>query len=160
MRIENASFSAPWSEISIREELVKQSGNLFLKADVDGEIAGYLGVWIFAGEVHICTVAVAPERRKCGLGELLMLCLLRHAIEIDIEYALLEYRVSNHPAGALYAKLGFEYIHTRKRYYHDNNEDAIVAALADLGTAARRRQLNDLYDSWLQRHECEVHVAF
>ncbi|MHB8997829.1 MAG: tRNA (adenosine(37)-N6)-threonylcarbamoyltransferase complex dimerization subunit type 1 TsaB [Armatimonadota bacterium] len=160
MRIENASFSSPWSEVSIREELAKQSGNLFLTAEVEGEIVGYLGVWIFAGEVHICTVAVSPERRKAGLGELLMLCVLRHAISTDIEYALLEYRVSNHPAGALYSKLGFEYIHTRKRYYQDNGEDAIVAALADLGTASRRRQLEELFEAWLQRHDCEVHVDF
>ena len=160
MRIENASFSSPWSEISIRDELTKQSGNLFIAAEVEGEIVGYIGIWIFAGEVHICTVAVSPERRKCGLGELLMLCVLRHAISTDIEYALLEYRVSNHPAGALYSKLGFEYIHTRKRYYQDNGEDAIVAALADLGTAARRRQLEELYEVWLQRHECEVRCDF
>jgi ribosomal protein S18 acetylase RimI-like enzyme len=89
-----------------------------------------------------------------------MLCVLRHAASTETQYALLEYRVSNDPAAALYRKLGFEFVHVRKRYYQDNGEDAIVAAIADLGTAARQRHLDELFETWLVRHPCEVCVDF
>ena len=73
VRIENASFSSPWSEVSLREELAEKPGSLFMVAELDGEMAGYIGTWLFAGEAHICTVAVAPEYRRCGVGEIMML---------------------------------------------------------------------------------------
>lgn len=156
MRIENASFSSPWSEVSIREELHGRPGSVFLVLQCDGETVGYVGAWTFAGETHICTIAVAPEQRRRGLAELLMLALLRYSVSMNLEYAILEYRVSNKPAAELYSKLGFQYVHTRKRYYQDNGEDAIVAALSDLGTPERQRRLQDLYDLWVERHPCEV----
>ena len=158
MRIEVSSFSSPWSELSIREELSGRPGSLFLSLELEGEIVGYAGAWLFAGEVHICTIAVEPERRRSGFAELLMLCVLRYAIAVDTEQALLEYRVSNHPAAALYKKLGFEFLHVRKRYYQDNGEDAVVVALSDLATPGRRRRLQDLYDAWLQRYPYEVRL--
>lgn len=160
MRIECASFSCPWSEISVREELSGRDGSLFLTLEMDEEIVAYAGAWIFAGEVHICTIAVDPAKRRHGLGELLMLAVLRYAAANDIGYALLEYRISNRPAETLYRKLGFEYIHRRKRYYQDNGEDAMVVAIADLGTGPRRQYLDDLYCKWLERFAYEVSVDF
>lgn len=158
MRIEVASFSSPWSELSIREELAGRPGSLFLSLELDGDIVGYAGAWLFAGEVHICTIAVEPEYRRRGLAELLMLCVLRYALTVDTAQALLEYRVSNHSAAALYSKLGFEFLHIRKRYYQDNGEDAVVVALADLATPTRQRLLQDRYDAWLQRYPYEVRL--
>ena len=38
----------------------------------------------------------------------------------------LEVRVSNEPAQALYRKYGFTVHGVRKRYYSDNNEDALI----------------------------------
>lgn len=158
MRIERASFSSPWSELSIREELTGRPGSLFLALELCGEVIGYAGAWLFAGEVHICTIAVAPEQRRRGFAELLMVCVLRYAIGLETNYALLEYRVSNHPAAGLYAKLGFEFIHIRKRYYQDNNEDAVVVAIADLCGSVSRRRLHELYETWLQRYPYEVQL--
>lgn len=160
MRIEHASFSCPWSEISIREELSGREGSLFLALEMDDEVVAYSGAWLFAGEIHICTIAVDPGKRRHGLGELLMLSVLRFAGTHDIGYALLEYRISNRPAETLYKKLGFQFLHRRKRYYQDNGEDAMVVAIADLGTAARQQYLDDLYHKWLGRFPYEVSVDF
>lgn len=158
VRLENISFSSPWPEVSIREELARREGGAFLAVELDGKLAGYAGAWIFAGEAHICTIAVDPEQRRQGLAELLMLGLLRRAQDFRVEYALLEYRVTNCPAAELYRKLGFTYVHTRKRYYADNNEDAVVVALPDLGTNERKQYLDGLLASWQERHGHELQL--
>ena len=44
----------------------------------------------------------------------------------------LEVRASNEPAKNLYKKLGFQEIGRRKRYYADNNEDALVMVLTQM----------------------------
>ena len=43
-----------------------------------------------------------------------------------IKYITLEVRVSNIPAIKLYEKYGFKSLGTRKGYYQDNNEDALI----------------------------------
>ena len=156
VRIENASFSSPWSEISLREELTGRPGTILLIVEWNGRVAGYAGAWVFAGEAHVCTIAVDPELRGHGLGELLLLALLQQALARRVEYSVLEYRVSNMPAAKLYEKLGFSYVHRRKRYYQDNDEDAIVAALADLGTPERQTYLRELLESWPTRRNSRV----
>ena len=46
--------------------------------------------------------------------------------EEKIKYITLEVRVSNTPAINLYSKYGFTSFGTRKGYYQDNNEDALI----------------------------------
>ena len=43
-----------------------------------------------------------------------------------IKYITLEVRVSNIKAIGLYEKYGFKSLGTRKQYYQDNNEDALI----------------------------------
>lgn len=43
-----------------------------------------------------------------------------------IKYITLEVRESNIAAISLYDKFGFSTIGTRKKYYQDNNEDALI----------------------------------
>ena len=42
------------------------------------------------------------------------------------KYITLEVRVGNKPAIRLYEKYGFKSLGTRKGYYQDNNEDALI----------------------------------
>jgi len=46
--------------------------------------------------------------------------------EIDAEWLTLEVRASNLPAQRLYEKYGFRRAGVRRRYYSDNNEDALI----------------------------------
>jgi tRNA threonylcarbamoyl adenosine modification protein YeaZ/ribosomal-protein-alanine acetyltransferase len=158
VRIENASFSSPWSEQSLREELSGRIGSHFFVAELDGEIAGYIGTWMFAGEAHICTIAVAPEYRRGGLGEIMLLTMLDTARQYGNPYAILEYRVGNTGAAALYEKLGFAYVHRRRGYYQDTNEDAIVAAIPDLEAPAQRHRLEQAHADWRKRHAYDLSV--
>ncbi len=161
MVIENASYSAPWSRESIEAELrPKQGIKPYFCVEMDGHFAGYIGAHYFAEEAHIVTVAVAPRFRGKGLGELLVLALLHKVFALGANFAILEYRVSNTPAENLYRKIGFAPISIRKRYYYDNNEDAVVAVLDDLGTPERQARLHRLYEQWKERYSYDVHVAF
>jgi ribosomal-protein-alanine N-acetyltransferase len=68
---------------------------------------------------------------------LLLLALLYKSIALDAVLATLEVRVSNEVARALYAKYGFEVVGRRKRYYADNQEDALIMTVAALDDAYR-----------------------
>ena len=48
------------------------------------------------------------------------------AVERGANWLTLEVRVTNAGAQALYRKYGFTAHGTRKRYYSDNNEDALI----------------------------------
>jgi ribosomal-protein-alanine N-acetyltransferase len=158
VRIENASFSSPWSEVSLREELSPKPGNLFLVAELDGRLVGYAGAWIFAGEAHICTIAVDPACRRCGLGAIMMLELLAEALREGAAYVILEYRVSNSSAAELYGKLGFAFVHRRRAYYRDTNEDAVVAAITDMTAPEQQERLRQASQDWRRGHDYEVCV--
>jgi ribosomal-protein-alanine N-acetyltransferase len=69
---------------------------------------------------------VKRDLRGQGLGEVLFATLLQIAGQVGARRATLEVRVSNHSAQALYRKYGFHDEGVRRRYYSDNNEDALI----------------------------------
>jgi ribosomal-protein-alanine N-acetyltransferase len=89
-------------------------------------IIGFAGMWLAFDEAHVTTIGVDPDYRGHGLGELLLLCMVDEAIARGAGWLTLEVRVSNEAAQALYRKYGFTAQGTRKRYYSDNHEDAII----------------------------------
>ena len=126
--LDQRCFASPWSRQSFEEEVVKNPLALYLVAEGDhGELLGYAGVWMIAGEGHITNVAASPEHRRCGIArgiltQLFEICETRHGIEAFT----LEVRPSNAPALALYQSFGFEAAGRRKGYYEDNVEDALI----------------------------------
>ena len=158
MAIENVSFPTPWSEATMVRELADVASATYLCADVSGRIGGYVGAWIHSGECHILNIAVAPEFRGRGLGEILMLGILDVAIRTGCEYAMLEYRVGNATAEALYLKLGFVVVGHRPNYYFDTNEDAALATLFDLQTPAYQSSLARFRELWEQKHDWALEV--
>jgi ribosomal-protein-alanine N-acetyltransferase len=83
-------------------------------------------MWLAFDEAHVTTIGVDPPQRGRGLGELLLLCMFDEAVERGANWLTLEVRVTNAGAQALYRKYGFTAHGTRKRYYSDNNEDALI----------------------------------
>ena len=82
--------------------------------------------------MHIANIAVAPTFRHMGLARRLLRHTLQRAAKDGMRYATLEVRVSNSAARALYESLGFEVAGRRKRYYRDNQEDALSMRLETL----------------------------
>jgi ribosomal-protein-alanine N-acetyltransferase len=95
-------------------------------------IAGYLCRWLVADEVHILNVAVHPDRRRHGIGQLLMREALREARACAAEAVTLEVRRSNTGARRLYEGLGFEEVGVRRNYY-GRGEDALIMRLVLTG---------------------------
>jgi ribosomal-protein-alanine acetyltransferase len=115
-------------------------------------IIGFAGMWMAYDEAHVTTIGVEPNYQGQGLGELLLLCMVDEAIARGASWLTLEVRVSNTPAQTLYRKYGFTVQGTRKRYYSDNHEDALIMwsrALSDPDYRAsierRRRALADRF---------------
>jgi ribosomal-protein-alanine N-acetyltransferase len=89
-------------------------------------IVGFAGLWLMIDEAHVTTIAVHPEHRHRGVGERMLAALVDHAYDIGSRVVSLEVRVSNTVAQALYRKYGFREAGIRRRYYSDNDEDALI----------------------------------
>jgi [ribosomal protein S18]-alanine N-acetyltransferase len=89
-------------------------------------IIGFAGLWLMVDEAHVTTIALHPRYRGHGLGELMLSSLIQIAYNISARTVTLEVRVTNHVAQNLYRKYGFQEAGVRRRYYSDNNEDALI----------------------------------
>jgi [ribosomal protein S18]-alanine N-acetyltransferase len=89
-------------------------------------IRGFLGMWMMVDEAHIINIAVRESARGKGIGELLLISGVEMAVRLNATVATLEVRVSNTIAQNLYVKYGFNNVGSRKKYYTDNNEDALI----------------------------------
>jgi ribosomal-protein-alanine N-acetyltransferase len=128
LALERRSFPAPWSLAMFVLELSKPSG-VCLAAETETGLVGYLVCSRYADIWHLMNVAVDAEQRRRGIAGALVERLLDEAGR-DQRYTL-EVRISNGPAISMYEKLGFRAAGRRLRYYHDNNEDALIMWLGD-----------------------------
>lgn len=123
--IERLCFSAPWNENMIISSWESRL-SCWLIAEIDGCVAGYVGSEAVLDSADMMNIAVAPEYRKRGIAEALIKALVEHLQQRDILFLLLEVRVSNAPAIALYNKLCFEQVGRRPKYYTNPREDALI----------------------------------
>ena len=82
--------------------------------------------WFLRDEVHLLNISVEPARRRRGVGAALVSHLLDVAYSERRRSVSLEVRASNTGAMQLYEGFGFVKIGVRKRYYEDNQEDAVI----------------------------------
>ena len=123
--LERKCFSDPWSEKSIASEL-DNCLSCWLVAEEQGKVVGYVGSQSVLDMADMMNIAVDPDFRRQGIAEKLILAMTQKLNEKGIIALLLEVRVSNAPAIALYEKLGFEQVGRRPRYYHNPREDALI----------------------------------
>jgi ribosomal-protein-alanine N-acetyltransferase len=126
LEIERASYRTPWSRAMFAAELAKP-GSLTLGAYLEGgELVGYAVVSRYVDAWHVMNVAVAPAFRRRGIARLLLERLFELTESDPRRGYTLEVRVSNAAAIRLYERLGFERRGTRRGYYTDNGEDALI----------------------------------
>ncbi|MFZ5648247.1 MAG: ribosomal protein S18-alanine N-acetyltransferase [Bacillota bacterium] len=126
LNIETRSFPTPWSLRAFQFEVTENDFAVYIVAQIEGKVVGYAGMWIVLDEAHITNVAVHPEYRGTGYGRALMVELVGRAAVMGAVKITLEVRVSNIAARNLYRSMGFVERGIRKKYYSDNNEDAII----------------------------------
>jgi [ribosomal protein S18]-alanine N-acetyltransferase len=121
--IERRSFPAPWSLAMFVLELSKPA-SVCIGAFAEGRLVGYLICSRYHTVWHLMNVAVDPDSRRAGVASSLIEYLFR--VTGEGERYTLEVRVSNEEAIHMYETYGFHSAGVRRRYYHDNNEDALI----------------------------------
>lgn len=124
--LEKVCFASPWSYESLYHDIVENKLALYIVAESDGKLCGYVGVWKILDEGHITNVAVTPKYRRMHIASAILSVLMEVGGENGISRYTLEVRSGNEPAKALYRGFGFKEAGVRKGYYEDNGEDAII----------------------------------
>ena len=101
--------------------------NILIAESAEGLI-GFGVVGIAADQAEIESLAVSPAARRQGIGRSLCEALMRWARMRGASRALLEVRMSNHTARALYESLGFCEVAVRRGYYREPDEDGLMMA--------------------------------
>ena len=126
LELEQVCFpEGPWGRLSFEGELNNPATVFLTVRDEDGNLVGYGGVWFMYDEGNITNLAVAPARRRAGLGRRILEELIRLCRREGMESVTLEVRAGNAPAIALYQSAGFQPCGLRKRYYQ-RKEDAVI----------------------------------
>ena len=144
LAVEQSAFAAGWPATAFQNELTQNKMARYIVLEDGAEVTGFGGLWLMLDEAHVVTVAVRPERRRAGLGGLIVHGLLLVAQSHEMDVATLECRVSNLAARALYARYGFYEVGLRRKYYADNQEDAVIMTTESLASAAYQERLRSL----------------
>lgn len=115
-----------WSKESFMGELSNELAKYFSVFSESGNLIAYCGCWQILEEAHITNIAVDPDFRQKHIGEAMLKTIIDECYKNMAKYITLEVRVGNKPAIGLYEKYGFKSLGTRKGYYQDNNEDALI----------------------------------
>ncbi len=146
MTVERAAYTRGWPQTAFERELTQNAmaRYIVLREGNSSQVLAFGGLWLMVGEAHIVTVAVLPDERRRGLGRAVVHALVQLAAASEMDSATLEVRVSNEAARALYGEYGFYEVGTRKRYYSDNGEDAVIMTTEELLSPAYQERLERL----------------
>ncbi|MFP3909361.1 MAG: ribosomal protein S18-alanine N-acetyltransferase [Archaeoglobaceae archaeon] len=129
--IEWLNFPFPWSPFALRDYLRSGMGN-FLVATDGNEILGYAIATVekqinqrIIERGHLLKIVVRKEHRRKGVGSSLLRALVRNMEQNGVEEILLEVRVENPQARALYQKFGFKDREYLENFYL-NGDDALL----------------------------------
>ena len=149
LRIEQQSFSTTWPSNAFYQELHENKLAYYYVGRIGSRVVAYGGIWVILEDSHITTIAVAPEFRGRKYGEMLLLHLLDQAMGRGASWMTLEVRETNAIAQTLYRKYGFTTVSTRKGYYSDNNENALVMWAGNLKSEIYKNRIRALRGSLL-----------
>jgi [ribosomal protein S18]-alanine N-acetyltransferase len=137
LRIECQAMEAPWTEEQLRAETTAGNG-VGLVVESNGRICAYAFFRTCLPECELLHLVVAPRwRRRGAAGTLLEHAFARFSGQ-GYATCFLEVRNSNTAARLLYQKTGFLPVGTRKHYYSQPVEDAVLMC-RHLATASEER---------------------
>ncbi len=99
--------------------------DLAFTAKEEDRLIGYIVGEKILDECHILRIAVSPEFRRKGVAGELLDKFAGDCLSCGLKKICLEVRASGVAALNLYKRSGFRQIYIRKKYYPDNNDDAI-----------------------------------
>ncbi len=122
LEIEHGSAGS-WSYSQFINELNNRV-SLFLVAELENSIAGYIVAWKVAGEIQLNNIAVKKSFRKQGIGGRLLSAITAGENGTGFFSIYLEVRSRNSDAINFYTDNGFKKTGIRKNYYYD--DDALL----------------------------------
>lgn len=129
--IDAATSTQPWSAATFAGELAREDRHYRVAVDGGGEVVGYGGIAVLAGDAHVMGLAVLPAAQGRGWGGALLAAVVDAARAVGCGGVTLEVRPSNTAAQRLYRRAGFAVAGRRTGYYPDG-EDALILWLDDL----------------------------
>ena len=123
--IERKSFSKPWLEDQIKNDILSEIDSENWVYITDERVLGYIFGWKLMDEYHINNFAVHPDYLRRKIGTQLIQHLISLLILKNINLILLEVSVNNIPAQKCYKSFGFTSVGVRKDYY-SKGDDAIL----------------------------------
>ena len=127
LRIESISFTNPWTREMYNWELQNRAVcHIYIVRTPECPVAGFCAFWLVFDEIHINNIALRPQYRSNGYGTALMEYVLGEARRLGARRATLEVRAGNTGARRLYERLGFYVAGTRRNYYTNPVEDALI----------------------------------
>jgi [ribosomal protein S18]-alanine N-acetyltransferase len=125
LRIQADSLeAAQWSQFAY--ERLGRAGEEAWVAGGEEHLIGFLVVRAVASEMEILNLAVLPTARRRGIGRALLQHALSWASSHGTARVFLEVRHSNAVARQFYEAHGFVGTGTRRNYYQDPVEDALL----------------------------------
>jgi [ribosomal protein S18]-alanine N-acetyltransferase len=127
LEIEQASFHNPTTREWYESELERPDVcYVFVIRTNEQRVAGFCAFWRIVDQIHINNLAIRPDCRGRGLGQLLLARVLDEAARLGAAQATLEVRRSNEAARRLYERAGFHVAGVRPSYYTHPIEDALI----------------------------------
>ena len=127
LEVERESFTSPWTREMYAWELQNPAVcHIFVVRTAERPVVGFCAFWLVVDEIHINNVAILPDLRNQGIGKVLMQRVFDEARKLGARRATLEVRASNDGARRLYERLGFYVAGTRRDYYSNPVEDALI----------------------------------
>lgn len=127
LEVESESFTNPWTRDMYDWELRNRSVcHILVVRTANCRVAGFCAFWLVFDEIHINNVAILPRFRGMGIGTALLKQVFVEGARLGAPRATLEVRASNEAALRLYTRLGFHVHGTRRHYYTNPVEDALI----------------------------------
>ncbi len=114
-----------WTERQLSDVVIRRDC-VYLVAEKDGRVIGHAGVRCVCGTGEVTNVCVDEDRRRQGVGGMLIRELIREGAGIGIDAYTLEVRAGNEAALKLYEKSGFVREGVRPGFYEDPADDAVI----------------------------------
>jgi [ribosomal protein S18]-alanine N-acetyltransferase len=127
LSLDAACFGKLWSRDHYLREIDSPNSDILILYEAKTLIpVSYGCVWAIVDEAHITILGTVPTHQRRGYARQVLSGLLHLAVVRELKRSTLEVRASHVGAIALYESFGFETAGRRKKYYSDNQEDALI----------------------------------
>lgn len=117
-------FDEFWKPSILKSELENINSHYIVAIEND-EILGFAGIIVSLDDSEITNIVVKKDKRKKGIGSLLLERLIEMTKNLKRDTISLEVNERNYPAISLYESFDFKQLGRRKKYYN-GKDDAII----------------------------------